>query len=147
MKITLAEAFKKYPFKPSRVALHFQRSREWVLHLSYPETKLSDVTRMKNLALVEEYFHQLGNELVNLKLSNIKSDDSMEIGEFFQSYPFTISAVADRMQRSREWISQMVVNRYRCSQGAREKHILAIQEYMHKLGKELKTIELYDKKA
>ena len=138
---TLKQIFELYPLKPGRIAISLGRSREWITRLSNSHS--SSETNTKNLMIVFDYLHDIGLQLSQISLSGSDTTDgSMNIQRFFREYPISVSAVADHMGHSREWLSKIVFDRYSSSQKARIRHINTIQGYIRKIGSDLSKIAI-----
>lgn len=141
MAITIIELLQRYPLKPSRIALVFGRSREWISHQAH-NTSLSVESRENNLLKIEQYLQQIGNEMITMPLCTRDIDANVTtLQNFFRTYPFTIAGLAKYMNQPREWLYQ-VIYRYNAKPQFRQKHISFISKNIKEIGNDLSTIEL-----
>ncbi len=140
-QLTIDQIFARYPLKPSKVAIDMRRSREWIMRLTTSTSATGTIN--DNLAAVQAYLNDLGQKLTGITLTGSASAPGIiNIADFFNEYPFTISSMAGYSGFTRAWFSLIVCDNYKSSAKAREKQIKKIESLVHVIGHELSTIQI-----
>lgn len=142
MTLTLKEIFERYPIRKVRLVNKLGYSASWLsIHINKTYKTQPD-TFNANIKMIETNLQILGSELKDIKLSPPLRQGSMTTEEFFATYPFTLSGIARKVDRSREWITGGVNGRLLKKESSVAKVVGLIENYLQEIGKELETIKI-----
>lgn len=139
--MTIKQILAKYPLKSGYVAEGMGRSVRWLNH-QMAGYNATPATTNANRETIQQYLRNLGAEIENVNLSITPQEGCTTVEDFFNTYPFTLSAMAPKVRRSREWITGAISGRLLRNMDNRLKVVKRIEAYIRKIGKELKTITI-----
>lgn len=140
--MTLKEIFDHYPIRRTHFVTKMGYSASWLnIHVRKAK-KMNPEIYKSNLLMIETNLNILGSELKDIKLSPPLRPGSMTAEEFFTTYPFTLSGIARKVDRSREWITGAVNGRLLKKESSVAKVVGLIENYLQEIGKELETIKI-----
>lgn len=140
--MTLKEVFDRYPIRRTRFVTKMGYSASWLNIHVRKARKMNPDIYASNLQIIEINLNILGSELKDIKLSPPLRPGSMTAEEFFATYPFTLSAIARKVDRSREWITGAVNGRILKKESSVAKVVQLIESYLRQIGEELETIKI-----